>query len=151
MTTSPRTLSEAVDVDAAPDDVFAVYADVEGWPGWTASMTEVRRLDAGPLRVGSRARVRQPGLPVTIWTVTDLTPGRSFTWERRTAGLRTVGRHLVDTRAGGSRVRAELQLTGLLAPMTAALTGRLLRRYLRLETEGLKRRCEPPVRSEGRA
>lgn len=139
---SPIVFTAVVEVDASPQDVFAIYADVETWPTWTSSMTEIRRLEPGPLRVGSRVRLRQPGLPVGDWTVTDLTPGRSFIWERQTPGLRTVGRHLVEAHDGGSRVVAELELAGLLAPVSAALIGRLIRRYLRLETEGLRRRGE---------
>lgn len=134
--------SETIDIESSPLAVFAVYADVESWPTWTPSVTEVRRLDPGPLQVGSRARVRQPGLPVGEWTVTELVPGQSFTWERQALGLRTVGRHLVHARDGGTRVVAELEQIGVLASMTAAITGRLTRRYLGLETVGLKRHCE---------
>lgn len=129
-------------VEASPAAVFEVYADVEGWPGWTSSVTEVRRLDTGPLRVGSRARVRQPRLPVGDWTVIDVTPGRAFTWERRGPGLRTVGRHLLEPKNSGCLVVAELEHLGLAARLTGALTRSLTDRYLQLETAGLKSHCE---------
>lgn len=131
-----------VHVEAPPATVFDVYADVEGWPTWTASVTEVRRLDTGPLKVGSRARVQQPRLPAGEWTVVDVTPGRSFTWERRGPGLRTVGRHLLQPENSGCLVVAELEHLGVAAPLIAAVTRGLTSRYLRLETDGLKNRCE---------
>lgn len=129
-------------VEAPPAAVFDIYADVEGWPTWTSSVTEVQRLDTGPLKVGSRARVQQPRLPPGEWIVVDVTPDRSFTWERRGPGLRSVGRHYLHPKNSGCLVVAELEHLGIAAPLIAAVTKGLTRRYLRMETDGLKNHCE---------
>ena len=139
----------SIEIDAAPEHVFAVYADVERWPEWAPSVTSVQRLDAGPFRVGSRARVRQPRLPVAVWEVTELAPDRWFTWVARGPGVRTVGTHSVVVADEGGRpvtATASLEQTGPLGWVIGMLTRRLTDRYLDLEVKGLKARCEAPPR-----
>ena len=43
------------------------------------TVTSVRRLDDGPLAVGSRVRVEQPRIPPTEYVVIELELNRSFT------------------------------------------------------------------------
>ena len=130
-------------VIAAPaSTVWEVYRDVEHWPEWTESVTSVELLDPGPLRVGSRARVRQPRLPVAEWTVTEIDEGRSFTWVARGPGVRTTGTHLVEPHADGARATAILVQAGPLGPVVGFLTRGLTKRYLAMEAAGLKARAE---------
>ena len=133
-----------IDVAAPRRQVFDVYADVERWPEWTASVTSIERLDEGPLRVGSRARVRQPRLPVAVWEVTELVPGERFTWVARGPGIVTTGIHIAreSDRPGVTEVTAALEQDGPLGPVVGLLTRRLTRRYLDIEVRGIKQRCE---------
>lgn len=134
----------SIDISARAEHVFAVYSDVERWPEWTQSVTSVERLDEGPLRVGSRARIRQPRLPVAVWEVTDLVPDRSFAWVARGPGIVTTGSHVVTPLDGADRVKATaaLEQAGLLGPLMGRLTRRLTNEYLETEVRGLKARCE---------
>ncbi len=137
--------SATIHVAAPADRVFDVYSDVEHWPDWTNSVTSVERLDQGPLRVGSRARVRQPRLPAAVWEVTEVVPGRSFTWIARGPGIVTTGKHEVIPTSGEGddvEVTASLEQAGLLGPLLGLLTKRLTDRYLQTEVRGLKARCE---------
>jgi uncharacterized protein YndB with AHSA1/START domain len=132
-----------IDIEATPEAVWAVLADVERWPEWTPSMTLVRRLEDGPFGVSSTARVRQPRLPQAVYTVTEYEPGRAFTWAARSPGVTTTGGHHVVSREDGhATVRLTLDQTGVLAPLVGLFAARLARRYVTLEAEGLKRRCE---------
>jgi hypothetical protein len=142
-------VERTVEIVASPERVWAVMTDVERWPEWTASVRRAERLDAGPFGVGSRARIRQPRLPVAVWTVTALEPGRYFEWQSTGPGLRTVAGHRIEARgAGSTRVSLSLAWSGPLAPLVRLLFGSLSSRYVEMEAHGLKRRCETPQRDE---
>ena len=75
--------------------MWAVLSDVEFWPTWTASITSVRPLSPDRLLVGSRVRIKQPRLPATVWTVSDLVEGERFTWTSTGPGVHTRASHRV--------------------------------------------------------
>jgi uncharacterized membrane protein len=134
----------SVDINTPVDRVFEVMADTERWHEWTPSITSIKRLDEGAFKVGSRAMIRQPKLLPALWTVTDITPGRSFTWENKAPGIRVIARHFADPIAAGSRVTLSLRYEGLLAWLLAWVTRGLTNRYLAMEASGLKARAENP-------
>lgn len=134
----------ATRVDATADVVWQTISVVEKWPEWTPTMESVRWQDKGELAVGSTAEVRQPKQPVRRWTVTELTPGRAFTWITNGGpGVRFTADHEVTTDADG-QVVATLAFTvsGLLAPVVALLGGRTIRRMVDTEARSLKSWCE---------
>ena len=137
-----------VEISAPPERVWAVISDIERWPEWTPSVTRIERLDAGPLAVGHRARIRQPRLLPAVWRVTALEPGRGFTWVTRSPGVHVTGGHWVEPAGAGSRAHITLRFDGILARLVARLAGERTTRYLALEARGLKERSE--VRSAGR-
>jgi len=139
---TPLSFSKSIDINAAPDGVLAVMSDVERWPEWTASVTSIKRLDAGPFVIGSRASIRQPKLPPALWTVSAIEPGRSFTWISKGPGILVTAHHSIDPRASGSRVTLSIRYEGLLAKLVAWMTKDINERYLAMEANGLKARCE---------
>jgi len=132
-----------VEIEAAPDKVWATLADVERWPEWTASMTHVERLNGEPLALGAMVRVKQPRMPTLVWKVTELDPGQSFSWQSDSTGVTTVASHVVKTTTN-NRVTVTLGIrqSGTLAPVIGLLTSKTTRRYIKMEAEGLKQRCE---------
>ena len=140
-------LTDSIDIDAAPDIVWNVWRDVARWPEWTASIAKVDLLDSGPLRVGVRARIRQPKLPIAVWRVTSVNePGTSddigFTWVSTSPGSRVTGDHRIEVNGSGSRAVLSVDFRGPLALIVAFLTRQLSLRYLRMEATGLKKRSE---------
>ena len=135
--------SISVDIAAPPERVWEVLSNVEHWPEWTPTVTSVRRLDEGPLRSGSRARIRQPRLPETEYVVTEFAPGRSFTWVAAGPGVLVTARHDVEPLAGGgTRVRLSVSQGGWLGSVMRLFYRGLTDRYLANEANGLKARCE---------
>lgn len=136
-----RTTETSIDIAAPMTRVWAVLSDVRRWPEWTDSVDAVE-LDDDALRVGSTARVKQPKLPRATWRVTELEPGRSFTWVAGAPGLTSTGSHELEEFEGVTSARLCLRQSGPLAPLMRLLIGRLTERYVELEARGLKRRSE---------
>ena len=138
--------SASIDVDAPIERVWEVLADVERWAEWTSTVTSVARLDDGPLQIGSRARIEQPKIPPTEYEVTEVEPGRSFTWVARGPGVRTTARHVLEELPGErTKVTLAVEQGGPVGKVMGRFYRGLTDKYLANEAEGLK------ARSEGRA
>src|SRR5688572_33028741 len=123
--------SVTVKIAASPERVWEVLTDVERWPEWTETVTSVKRLDEGPLRTGSRAKINQPKIPETEYVVTELDPGRSFTWAARGSGVTTTARHIIEVLPdGGSRVTLAVEQGGWLGSVMGLFYRGLTDRYL---------------------
>ncbi|HEX6809815.1 MAG TPA: SRPBCC family protein [Gemmatimonadaceae bacterium] len=131
-----------VDIDAPPNEVWAVVCDVEHWPDWTPTVQEARRLDQGPLAVGSKTRVVQPRLRPAVWEVTHLEEGRRFAWMSRGPGVMTEADHVIEPHGAGSRVTLSVQFAGMLGGMIGRMYCGITQRYVGVEAERLRTRCE---------
>jgi uncharacterized membrane protein len=130
-------------IDAPIERVWAVYADVEHWSEWTASIRSVELLDGASLALGARAKIRQPKLPVATWEVTAFDEGRSWTWVATGPGARTAAEHVMTPQADGATlVETRLTQEGPLGTVIGRVYASLTRRYLAMEAAGLKARCE---------
>lgn len=140
-----------MDIAAPPERVWEVLTDVERWPEWTRSVRWVRRIDEGLLRTGSTAKISQPRLPTVDWTVTELEPVDHFTWASTGPGVLTTAVHSLEPLpGGGTRVHLSIDQGGWLGSVVGRLYRGLTERYLGLEAEGLKRRCESAGAAEDR-
>ena len=133
----------SVEIDAPAAVVWTVFTDVERWPEWTTSVTSLVALDGPALEVGHRFEIKQPRMPKLVWTVTELTPGVSWTWRQRTPGATTEASHQVVSQSPDRTiVRQRIDQRGPGGLIVAVLMRRLTRRYLELEAQGLKASSE---------
>lgn len=134
----------SIEIEASPEVVWRVFADVERWPSWTASVRRVTPLDGADLAVGRSFEIRQPRFPRLVWTVTELDPGRGWTWRQRSPGATTLAVHEVVPLDGGRRtlVRQRIDQRGPAGVLVGLLSRGLTRRYLTMEADGLKQASE---------
>ena len=133
----------SIEIDAPAEAVWAVYAEVERWHEWTASITSVVALDAPAIEVGRRYEIKQPRFPKLVWSVDAVDPGTAWTWSQHSPGGRTIAHHELEAiDEGRTLVRQRIDQQGPVGAVVAALTRGLTRRYLDLEATGLKARVE---------
>ena len=129
---------------AAPASVAGdIMKAVQEWPSWTASVSSAVRSGSGPLTVGETVVVTQPKLRPATWTVTRVDTG-GFEWAADSApGVRNVGGHwATDNGDGTCTAELTLSFAGPLARIVTLAYSSLIRRYIRMEAEGLKRAAE---------
>ena len=131
----------SITIDAPIEVVWSVFTDVERWPTWASSFTSVELID-GPMRLGAKARIRQPGLPTVVWEVTQWEPGRSWTWTAKGPGARTAASHVLTRVGDGTVAEQSISSSGPIGRLVAFVWRSLTRRYLAIEAAGLKQRSE---------
>jgi carbon monoxide dehydrogenase subunit G len=135
-------LQHTVTIAAPPQQVWAVLVDIDRWPERIPTVDAVERLDEGPLAFGSRTRLQQPKLPPGVWTVTEWSPGTSFTWESTSPGVTVTASHRVEPHPEGSRLTLAVRITGPVAPVGWLMTRSLTRRYVETEAASMKAAAE---------
>jgi hypothetical protein len=120
--------------------------DVETWPTWASQFERLERLDAGPLALGSRVRVRPKGMPAAVWKVFEYEEGHSFTWASSLApGVRIIGGYILTGDGDATDAEFWLDAEGALGSLLAPVLRRtVFSRNTRSATEGLKRHMERP-------
>jgi uncharacterized membrane protein len=131
-----------IEIDAPADRVWALTTDVESWPAITPTITKVERLDDGPFRAASTARVKQPGQRAKVWTVTAFDPDHSFTWEARLLGAQMTASHTVTPTGSGASNTLVLDVTGPGSGLVGRLVGRQISKALATENASFKRVAE---------
>ncbi|HET7821014.1 MAG TPA: SRPBCC family protein [Ornithinibacter sp.] len=124
---------------APVDRLWSTISAVRDWPQWLPTVDAVTPLDpARPDEVGASYTVEQPGLPKAVWTITAWEEGRSFTWESRSPGIRSVGTHtLLPSAHGSTTIELGIAWSGVLAPLVRLALGRKSLDYVTREAAAL--------------
>lgn len=124
-------ITDTTTIDAPIERVWELTLDIDRLPETTPTVAAVERLDGGPVRVGSRARLKQPGLPARTWTVEAVDPPHRFAWTTHLLGVRMTGIHELE-RLEPDRCRLTLRIrfegrgAGLLGRLSRGSVGKAL-------------------------
>ena len=139
-------------MDAAPEAVFAVLADMERWPRWMAALKRVEVTTEGPTAVGSKTRDRYDLAPLVRVTqyseITEYEPPRLLALRGRGGGVSYEFEFVVVAAEGGTRVDQTVRATfALLLKPIEPLAGILFRWGERRNLRRLARIAEagPPA------
>ena len=106
-------ISESIEIDRKPEDVFAYLDDVKRHGEWQEQIVDVQPQDDGPLRVGSRVTEtrRVPGGDRTMtYEVTEHDPPRQSSFRVLDGPVRAVGTISIEPIGDGSRSRLTFTL-----------------------------------------
>jgi hypothetical protein len=110
-------------------------------------MTSVERLDSGPLRVGSQARIKQPRQRLAVWTVERCDAPSAFEWSTRTMGITMTARHRIEPTATGCRNTLSIDMTGGLSRILGRFVGSSIAQTIATENECFQREAERLLRA----
>jgi carbon monoxide dehydrogenase subunit G len=144
------------EIAADAQRLWSLVSDLERWDELLPTVQQITRIGPeGPIGVGTRFAVRQPGLPKAVYEVTDWRPGRGFTWVASAGGVRTTASHEVleagrsTDGASGCRLVLKLTWSGPLAGLVRLLLGAKAQRMVEQEAASFAELAEG--RSEGAA
>jgi len=139
-------ITDEIEISAPAEVVWHIQTDADRLAEWLPGFQSSARSDGGgPFVAGSRARIKQTGLPATEWTAQEVDDDlHRFVWSTKVLGMSLVATHVVTPSTTDGRVVNRLEvdasggLTSVLAPV---LKGRLAKQ-LAAENAALKARAE---------
>ena len=135
-----------ISIDASPEKVWETTLDVENWPNWTPTVEHIRKVSDEALVLGSEVWIKQPGQAESLWIVTSLDYGSSFSWTSTRQGMEFTGSHQILKEGDQSINILTLEAHGWAVRLFGFLLKPLFSKALKDENEGLKKYLE--ARSE---
>lgn len=131
---------EGIDIQAPPQTVFALYAEVARWSAWDP---DVRSSSiGGAFASGATGKLKPSNGPESSISFTEVVPDKSFTVESTLPLCRMRFEHELSATTSGTRALHRVTFFGALAPLFGRLIGRQIRKGLPGTMAGLKRAAE---------
>jgi ligand-binding SRPBCC domain-containing protein len=127
-------------VNASPEQIFQVYADVAGWKTWDPEV-EWSTLD-GAFATGSKGRLKPKGGPASSIRLLRVEDSTSFSVEARLPLCQMLFEHELTSDGGKTDVLHRVTFEGPLSLLFGWLIGRQIENGFPGTLSGLKRKCE---------
>jgi carbon monoxide dehydrogenase subunit G len=135
-------IENTIKIAAPIEKVWDITLDVEKWPDHTPTMTTIQRLDSGPLKVGSKVRIKQPGQRAKVWTITLVDPLTGFAWSAKLMGMTMAATHQLTPSNTGTTNALLVDIEGGLTPLLGAILRGPILKAITTENLGLKAASE---------
>ncbi len=137
--TAPATAEGEIHIDADPDTVFSVIANIDAWPAWNPDV-RAATVD-GAVEPGAVFRWKSGPTSLTS-TLQSVDPPREIAWTGTTLGIKAVHVFRFEPRDGGTLARSEESWDGLIARMFSGYSRKTLDNGIRNVLAHLKNEAE---------
>jgi uncharacterized protein YndB with AHSA1/START domain len=126
---------------AAPETVFRLWADVDGWSDWDDDI-EWASLE-GPFENGSRGRFKPRGVHAGDFELVNVVPNSSYTVAQRIPLTKLRFDHeLAPAEGGRTTITQRVIMSGPLSPLWARIIGPRMQRNFPGVVERMARAAE---------
>lgn len=136
---APLQFHHEVFINATPERVWTVLADMEHWPTWNTDITYLTLK--GDLKPGTQFVWKEKGATPTSYLQSVL-PNQQLGWTGRAMGMRAVHIFTLIPQDGGTLVVQEESLEGWLVIVLKPIVRRLGNSGMAHWNEALKQRVE---------
>ncbi len=133
---------KSIEIKADPTIIFGVLADVESWNSWTKSITTISFVKNSQFKLGGKVKMKQPKFLPAVWTISELTPNKSFEWKKKSLAVTLTAHHSVIRINGSTYLELKMSYEGFLAGIVYRISSRITSEYLTMEISDLKNKCE---------
>ena len=136
---APAIATGDIEIQAKPETVWDVLADIDNWPSWNPDVKEAKLT--GGLKVGSVFRWKAGPGTITS-SLEQVDRPREIGWSGRTMGIIAVHVYRLESSGEGTKVRTEESFDGLIARLLKGPTRRTLQKGINGGLASLKAEAE---------
>lgn len=136
---APVIAESEIEIDADPESVWDVIANVERWPRWNPEVKSV--VLQGGVREGSVFRWKTSSGSITS-TFQDVEPPHVVAWTGRTMSIKAVHRWSLERKNGKTTVKTVESFDGALSRLFRRPLRKVLKKALDQGLEALKAEVE---------
>ena len=136
---APAIATGDIEIQAKPEVVWDVLADIDNWPSWNPDVKEAKLT--GGLKEGSVFRWKAGPGTITS-TLEQVERPREIGWSGKTMGIIAVHVYRLEPLGDGTKVHSEESFDGLIARVLKGPTRGTLQKGLDGGLASLKREAE---------